>query len=199
MDRLDICLGTWLLSGAHRRIQTMGQRAFIEKEGIAERLDRCARVDDLLTCHALERPDGVAIQVGQSSVTYRDLLDRSKRMAVQLASEGLRRGDRIALLSKNDVAFIDLMMAASMTGIVLVPLNFRLAQPEIDFIIEDSGAQLLFTGPEFAKTARTALANCDACRAVVEITGDGLYSGWLKSSERQSVCTDGGDTTLFQM
>jgi len=177
----------------------MGQHAFVEKEGVAERLDRCIRVDDLLACHALERPDQVAIQVGQSIVNYRDLLHRARLVAAQLTSEGLRRGDRIALLSKNDKAFVDLMMAASMTGIVLVPLNFRLAQPEIDFIVQDSGARIVFTGREFAETARIAQINCDACRAVVEITGDGLYGGWLRTSGPQEIDAGGGDAILFQM
>ena len=168
-------------------------------EGLCDGPTGFARVDELLACHARARGQHAAIQVGQVSVTYGDVLDRAQRLAAQLRAGGLGSGDRIALLAKNDVAFCDLMMAASLTGIVLVPINFRLARPEIEFIVRDAGVRLLFAGADFAETARAVQANCGTDVAVVDVSADGAYGGWLSTSERQKGATGGRDAILFQM
>jgi len=166
---------------------------------ISDRLASCHRVDELLEHHARERPEKISIQVGSIAVTYGELLRRVERLAAQLVGEGLQAGDRIALLCKNDLAFCELMMAASRTGIVLVPLNCRLALPEIEFILQDSGARLLFAGTQFIDSARAVQSNSRACTAVVEVTADGLYGGWATLSASHSPPVRSRDAILFQM
>jgi acyl-CoA synthetase (AMP-forming)/AMP-acid ligase II len=166
---------------------------------IADRLASCARIDELLDHHVRERPEKVSLQVGNISVTYGNLLQRVERLAAQLVAEGLGHGDRIALLCKNDLDFCELMMAASRAGVVLVPLNFRLALPEIEFILQDSGARILFAGVQFIDNARVVQANCSKCTAVVEVTADGLYGGWVNSSASHSPDVGSRDAILFQM
>jgi long-chain acyl-CoA synthetase len=166
---------------------------------ILARIEACSCFHDLLVHHHRERPDHVAVQDGSSSATYSELLGRAGRLAARLAAEGLKPGDRIALLAKNDVAFVDVMMAASMGGLVLVPLNFRLAQPELDFIVQDSEAKLIFAGAEFLETARKAQSANAACRVTIPITPDGTYGGWCSGAERLAEMQDDGAAVLFQM
>jgi acyl-CoA synthetase (AMP-forming)/AMP-acid ligase II len=166
---------------------------------ISDLLASCSRVDELLDHHARERPEKVAMQVGEVSVTYGELLQRVERLAAQLVGEGLETGDRIALLCKNDLSFCELMMAASRTGVVLVPLNFRLALPEIEFILQDSGARILFAGAQFVDGARAVQSNTKTCTAVVEVTPDGLYGGWAKWSASHSADVRSRDAIVFQM
>ena len=166
---------------------------------ISDRLASCRRVDELLDHHARERSEKVSIQVGHATVTYGELQQRVNRLAAKLVEEGLEAGDRIALLCKNDLAFCELMMAASRTGVVLVPLNFRLALPEIEFILQDSGARILFAGAQFVDSAREVQANSDACKLVVEVTADGLYGGWASSSVSHTADPGSRDAILFQM
>ncbi len=167
---------------------------------IDTRLEQCTRIDDLLTVHAQERPDRVAIQVGSRTLTYRELLERVERLAGQFTRAGLQSGDRIALLAKNDPAFCELIMAASRTGIVLVPLNFRLAQPEIDFIVEDSGSRILFATDEFTATALAARDASASCGSVVTVTPDGSYGGWVTASGSPApeAGADDRDAIVFQ-
>ena len=164
------------------------------------RLEQCTRIDDLLVIHARERPDRVAIQVGSRTLTYRELHERVERLAGQFIRSGLQPGDRIALLAKNDPAFCELIMAASRTGVVLVPLNFRLAQPEIDFIVEDSGAQILFATDEFTGVAHAARDASASCGAVVTVTPDGSYGGWVTASQSPAPenTADQDDAIVFQ-
>ena len=166
---------------------------------ISDRLASCRRVDELLDRHAQERSEKVSIRVGYATVTYGELHQRVKRLAAKLVEEGLEAGDRIALLCKNDLAFCELMMAASRTGVVLVPLNFRLALPEIEFILQDSGARILFAGAQFIDSAREVQTNSSACKLVVEVTADGLYGGWATSSASHSADMGSRDAILFQM
>ena len=166
---------------------------------IQQRLSSCSRIDELLDHHARERPGQLALQSDSVSVSYEELLLRVERLAAQLILAGLKPGDRIALLSKNDIACCELMMAASRAGLVLVPLNFRLARPEIEFILQDSASRLLFAGAEFVETARAVHTSSPRCEAVVEVTGDGQYGGWADASEWYSPADSDRDTIVFQM
>ncbi|MFW2381780.1 MAG: AMP-binding protein, partial [Acidimicrobiales bacterium] len=95
--------------------------------------------------------------------------------------------------------FVELSMAASMAGLVLVPLNFRLAQPEVDFILDDSGASLLFAGAGFNDMAHAAMDAADACEAVIDVTGDGRYGGWIDSNDRWDGIRSPGSAVLYQL
>ncbi|MEM9108352.1 MAG: AMP-binding protein, partial [Pseudomonadota bacterium] len=134
-----------------------------------------------------------------SSLTYAQLFARASRCAAALRRCGFVSGDRIALLAKNDVSFSELACAASMIGVVLVPLNFRLAQPEIDFIVEDAEARLLFATSQFLETARATRSTVEDCMDVIEITGDGNYAGWRGDTALDEAPADNGEAVLFQM
>jgi fatty-acyl-CoA synthase len=85
--------------------------------------------------------------------TYGELNDRAIRCARILTDRcGVSRGERVAILAKNRVEFLDAFFAAGKTGIVLVPLNTRLTATELGFILHDSGVRALLYDAEFAET-----------------------------------------------
>ena len=100
--------------------------------------------------HALRTPDRIALVQGDARVTYAELWSRICTVAGLLRARGIDRGDRVALFMKNSVAFIEIAFAVSHVGAVLVPVNFRLAADEVDHILQDSGAALLFCDEELA-------------------------------------------------
>ncbi|WP_063045513.1 acyl-CoA synthetase [Nocardia pseudovaccinii] len=77
--------------------------------------------------------------------TYGELLSRIDRLAAALRTRGVSHGDRVAFLGANQPAFLETLLATARLGAVFVPLNFRLAGPELAFIIRDSGANTLVT------------------------------------------------------
>lgn len=85
-----------------------------------------------------------AIADGAVRLTYAQLCDRVDRLAAGLESLGLAAGDRVGLLSRNGFRCIELNLACLALGLVLVPINFRLAQAEIDFIVRETGLTVLF-------------------------------------------------------
>jgi acyl-CoA synthetase (AMP-forming)/AMP-acid ligase II len=102
------------------------------------------RLHDYLDYQAREHPDNDFAILGDRRVTYAEALREVNRLANGLASSGLEIGDRIAVLSKNSIEYVLLFYAASKAGVVTVPLNYRLAAPEWEYIINDSGARMLF-------------------------------------------------------
>jgi fatty-acyl-CoA synthase len=75
--------------------------------------------------------------------TYSDLGRRVERFAGALSAGGVVRGDRVGYLGLNHPSFLVAMFAASRLGAIFVPLNFRLAAPEIEFAVNDAGIHTL--------------------------------------------------------
>ncbi len=100
---------------------------------------------------ALRNPDRVALHFAGQDTSYAELWRRIQSLAGLLAARGVGPGDRVALLMKNSQAFIELAFAISHAGAVAVPINFRLAPDEIDYILRDSGSALLFCDDELAR------------------------------------------------
>src|SRR4051812_38544367 len=69
-------------------------------------------------------------------------------------ARGGARGDRVAVLSRNDTDLFELQFACLRLGAIYLPLNWRLAEPELDFICRDAKPRILIHGLEFAEVAR---------------------------------------------
>ncbi len=90
-------------------------------------------------------------------ITYRQFANRTGYLAGFLTrSLGLAKGDRIAILCKNTTDVFELLFACLRTGVILVPLNWRLAGAELAYILQDSNPKVLFFDPDFEATASHA-------------------------------------------
>jgi len=103
--------------------------------------------------HARQTPQRDALVYGGERVTYGALWERSTRLAGMLAARGTVKGDVVAVLMKNSAAFIEIALAASHAGAVLLPINFRLAAEEVEYILGHAGAKLLFVDEELVSSA----------------------------------------------
>jgi fatty-acyl-CoA synthase len=99
---------------------------------------------------ARKTPGRVAIVHQGREVSYAGLHDRVTRLARALRGLGVGRGGRVAFLGPNHPAFLETMFAAGAIGAVFVPLNMRLAGPELADQLADSGAGVLAYAPEQA-------------------------------------------------
>lgn len=100
------------------------------------------------------RPDHTAMRWAGGQVTYAELDERTNRLAQALASAGVGRGDRVAYLDKNSPEQMELFFAAAKLGAVPCPVNYRLAPPEIAYIVADSEAKVFAVGAEFVPAVR---------------------------------------------
>jgi long-chain acyl-CoA synthetase len=90
------------------------------------------------------RPNGPATAFASRRRTWQHTVDRVARVAGALTALGVQRGDRVAILALNSDRYFELMYALPWIGAVMVPINTRLAAPEIEYILEDSGAVAMF-------------------------------------------------------
>ncbi|MEM8941453.1 MAG: fatty acyl-CoA synthetase [Pseudomonadota bacterium] len=112
---------------------------------------------DLLRRSASRAPDKSAIECGSHirwSFSQFDALCDS--LAAGLRTQGLEKGDRVAVLARNSHSFALLRFALARAGGVLVPINFMLNADEVAYILEHSEAQVLCVDAEFAATGQKA-------------------------------------------
>lgn len=110
------------------------------------------RVDKVLTKRALITPHRRALIYKGQEFTFRDLEDRTNRLSQALLRKGVNKGDRIALFMHNTNQFVEVFFACARVGAIVVPLNVRLAPPELDYIIKDCGVSALIYGDDFTET-----------------------------------------------
>src|SRR5690606_32371094 len=103
--------------------------------------------------HARVRPDQVAILYKGERITYAEFAARIDSMAAFLAAAGIGVGDVVAVVMKNSAAYLEIAFAVSHVGAVLLPINYRLAAPEIAYIADNASAKLTFVDDEFAELA----------------------------------------------
>jgi fatty-acyl-CoA synthase len=131
---------------------------------------------DWIAFHADRTPDKLA-QIDQGTgrhFTYAEMDTRAARLAAFLRSEWRARpGDRVALLAKNSTDYFDVLWACIKAGVMLLPLNWRLAEPELQFILADSGATCLLYDAEFAPRAAALCAALPGITHRLRIDYDG--------------------------
>lgn len=103
-------------------------------------------------------PQREALVFGALRYTYAELDAAVDRVAAVLLDDGLRKGERLALMSTNTDRFVVTFYAAQRVGAVVVPVNPASAGPEIDYLVRDSGASVLVFAPAVGETVRTAVA-----------------------------------------
>ena len=131
---------------------------------------------DIVRDRARAGAERVALLFAGDETGYGELDRRANRVANALLAEGLVAGDRVALLAKNSDRFFDLAFGAAKAGMVLTPISFRLALPEIAFIVADAGARLLIVAGEYADTIVDIQDTIPSVERIIVL--DGGHESW---------------------
>ena len=110
---------------------------------------RITLLADIPRVQAELRPDKVAMTFEGRATTYKELNERASQQANAFLREGLKPQARAAILAKNTDIFFELQFATVKSRVVLVAVNFRLAPPEVSFVVNDAAAEILFVGEEY--------------------------------------------------
>lgn len=102
---------------------------------------------------ARTEPQRLALVYGGQRLSYADLQERVERAAALLHSLDIGAGAVVALLMKNSAAYLELSLAVSHVGAVLLPMNYRLGAEEVDYIATHAGVSLLFVDAELGAVA----------------------------------------------
>src|SRR6478752_7022393 len=106
-------------------------------------------IADIVRVHGVGRAEQVALVQDDRSLTWADLYERAQRMANLLASLGVGPEDRVAMLEKNGIEHFEVFFGAALLNAVCVDVNWRLAPPEVEYIVNDAGAKVFVVGADF--------------------------------------------------
>jgi long-chain acyl-CoA synthetase len=141
---------------------------------------------DILRVHARDRGDHVALCDGDRSWTYRALLEESARVAQALRAEGVGPKDRVAVLDKNAAEYFTVLFGACMLNAVTLAVNWRLAPPEMEYILGHAQARVLLVGEDFLE--HVSKMSLPGVKRVVVIgrskdTDHATYADWIRDRE----------------
>jgi acyl-CoA synthetase (AMP-forming)/AMP-acid ligase II len=119
--------------------------------------DQMTTLGDVARYQARVRGGAVALTFEGRDTTFAEFDRHTNQVANALVAEGLSKGQRIAYVGKNSDHYFELLFGAAKAGVVVTPIGWRLAPPEVAYIVQDSEAPLVFVGPEvMAQTPEVA-------------------------------------------
>src|SRR5271156_2552143 len=127
---------------------------------------------DIVTDNAMRFPDVVAYLDGHRSITHAQLRDRAVRLVSAMAAAGVKRQDRIAVLSRNGIEFGELNAAAQLSGIVMATISFRLSPPEMEDALRRLAPSIVFCAEEFVPVIADVAAGMPSGPVLVTIGGE---------------------------
>ncbi|MCG8443529.1 MAG: fatty acid--CoA ligase [Caulobacterales bacterium] len=141
-------------------------------------------IADLARRQARSQPDKTAFTFEGAAVSFAEFDRGASQIANGLLAAGLKPGERVTYLGKNATAYFELLMGVSKAGGVTCPVNWRLAPPEIAYILNDARTRFLFVGPEFAGLIPALRSQVAALEHVLVTEGHGEhrnYADWRDS------------------
>ena len=121
-------------------------------------MSRLLHFGDIVAMDAYLYPDKVGARDLTRSLTFREWNDRSCKLATALVGLGLEKGDRIAVLAYNCLEWMEIYAAVAKAGLVMVPINFRLVGPEVQYIVENSEAKAVIVQDDLLDRLETIRA-----------------------------------------
>ncbi len=115
------------------------------------------------------RPDAVAFLSGDNRRTFQQLDQSSNQVGHGLAAAGVKSGSRVAIIGKDTVAHYEILFGCAKIKAVLVDLNWRLAPPEILYILNDSETEVLFVAQEFFPLVESLVSQLTTVRTIVAL------------------------------
>lgn len=138
-------------------------------------LARSQSLADLLRRSARRHPGRLAVADGRNTRTFAQLDEDASRVAGALAVRGVRPGERVAVLSRNSVDYVQTIFGVARAGAVLVPINFMLGADEIGYVLAHSSVVALLAQDALLPVARDAVKAAGHIRTRVvygEAAGD---------------------------
>ncbi len=131
---------------------------------------------DRMRAHAAARPDALALRAPDGERNWGGLVERCERIAGRLREEGCMPGDRIALLGRNSIALLEMMIGTLFARCATVPLSSTLPPATLARLIEDAGPRFVFADAD----RRADVEAADVPARIVELDGD--YPAWLAAA-----------------
>ena len=134
-------------------------------------------ISDMVRSHARLRGQDTGAMDSRRSMSFAEWDQRADGLAAGLLAQGLKHGDRVAVLAHNCIEWMEIYVALARAGLVALPLNFRLTGPEIAYILQDAQAAALLCTPVLQDRVLEVLPAL-GLRLQLQIGGN-TAPGWL--------------------
>jgi acyl-CoA synthetase (AMP-forming)/AMP-acid ligase II len=144
-----------------------------------------ANLADTVRALARSRGEAIVFEFEGRRTTFAEFDRSTNRVANGLKALGVKPRERIAYVGKNSDIYFEILLGAMKANVVVVPVNWRLATPEIAFIVDDCKAPVLFVGPELVAQVRAIGAQLPDLRTIIATEGGASewldYAAWHKA------------------
>jgi len=159
---------------------------------------------DMFDFNVASRPGQTCIDDGTRALSFAEAASEVNKIANGLIGLGLKKGDRFGYLSRNSADMWLMYLAASRTGAVPVPLNYRLAPAEWTYILDNARAKLVFVGPGYDAAIGEIAAELSTIERFISFDGTLVgslgYHAWLAEQDASPVSRDvQSDDIFYQM
>ena len=148
-------------------------------------------LSDIARVHGDRCPDKKAFVFEDRVVTYKEFNTNSEKVANGLVLENVAEQDRVAYMDKNSDRFYELVMGCAKSNSVIVGINWRLAPPEVAYILNDSSAKILFVGEDFFGLVEKILKDVPSIEKVICMSGTNKdwpsYEEW-RDKQSDKIC-----------
>ena len=143
-------------------------------------------VGGIVRYHAKKQPNAVSLVLGERTLTWAQLLSRSAQVAQGLKRAGVKAQDRVAFLDKNGIEHFEVFYGCALLNSVSVDVNWRLAAPEVLFIVNDSQAEVLIVGQEFVPVLDAIIGELTRVKTIIVIGGHSNHDDYERWVNAQS-------------
>jgi long-chain acyl-CoA synthetase len=143
-------------------------------------------VYDIICRNALAYADRDAVVFNDTRLTHGQFKEKCDRLAAGLDKAGIRKGDRLGVVAHNCDEFMILYGAAAKMGAILLPVNWRFQQDEMDFVLNDCNPKVVFAGPDYRKMVEKAAGKIKSIEKCFTVGGEEVPQGFHPFDELYS-------------
>lgn len=157
----------------------------------------------IVRVHGRDRANKSALVLGDKKMTWGELYARSCQMSQALRAAGIGPRDRVAFLDKNSIEHFEVFYGCALLNAVSVDINWRLAPPEVAFIVNDTEAKVFIVGPDFVPILDAIADQLTFAKKIIVIGGHGKYDDYESFIGKQEAVDPGveagPDDVAFQL
>ncbi|PIC62780.1 acyl-CoA synthetase [Sporosarcina sp. P13] len=139
-------------------------------------------IGELLKQASHKTPNKESFVYEEERLTYKQMDDRATHLAGWLQSKGIKKNDKVGFILKNGLPFVEVFFGVSMSGGVGVPINFRLAANELEYIINNSDSKILIIDNEFAEVINSIRNKIPKVEAIIIVNNSSAIDNCITYS-----------------
>lgn len=128
-------------------------------------------IGEAIRMYSERTPNKVATLDKKRKLTYKQWNERANRLANALKGLGIEKGDRVAVLAYNCIEWMEIYAASAKAGFIVVPVMFRLAPPEMRYVINHSGSKALIYSEDFNETVNLISRDIPEVKVYIKFNG----------------------------